>query len=272
MSYLYRPTPVFTPPPSIANLSGAVSGGQMNYDPGVNWKGYFDSQRAAQQGSPWLVKSGTMGSFMLSGLGDGTDPTLSDLPLAPVTNDPLLTPISLPDSFFNMSAPIAPAITPYNPGAPPPAIVSSGGSILSPVSPAAPGTSLTSLISSLSSLGTNIAKAATGQPSTGINPAIPPVAPTAPTTQAGLIAQAQSYQAQAAALQTTNPALAAQYIASANNLLAQAGGTGSTFAGWMSAPSSLFPSMSNGGVLAIAAGVVALLAATGGAGYYAGKR
>jgi hypothetical protein len=289
MSFLYRPTPVFNPGPSTANLSGAVSGGVMRgYDPGVNWKAFFDAQRAAPQGQPWITKSGTMGSFVLDGMGDALfDPTSLDtpsfdpaispaisidplfsgsLPLTPYSADPALNPISnygsLPSSFFNMAPPSAPAI------------VSSGGSILTPPSappaaapgsPALPGFSWPSVIAPLTSLATSITKAVTG--SGGSIPAIAP----SPVQASSQIAQAQALQAQANALQNTNPTLAAQYRAQANALLTGAGASGtSSFAQWMGNP-SVIPSISNGGLLTIGGAVIFLLALTGTVGYHTGR-
>ncbi|MBZ5662715.1 MAG: hypothetical protein LAO08_20125 [Acidobacteriia bacterium] len=257
MSYLFRPTPVFNPgPPRGIPLSGAVSGGVMRgWDSSVNWKAYFDSKRAAAQGSPWIVKSGTMGSYLGDMAPDPID--FTSLPLAPVSTDPLLTTINLPDSWFNLNPPIAPAIVPYDPGAvPSPVIVSSGGSILSPVAPGAPSTSspagsLTSIINSIASLGVNIAKAATGQP---VNLGVPPAAPAAPAAQSSLVAQAQSLQAQATALASTNPQLAAQYTASANALLAQAGVSAPS---WFT-QSTVIPGLPNWGLLA-GGGVLGLI-------------
>lgn len=287
MSYLYRPTPVFNPGPQVANLSGAVSGGVMRgYDGSVNWKAYFDSKRAAPQGDPWIVKSGTMGSFQLKGMGDvdpltgeviydapvSFDPGVFDpgtLPLTPYANDPTLNPISnypgLPSSFFNMAPPSFPAIAPYTP-APAPAIVSSGGSITNPA--AQPGSSLPSIVSAFSNLASSLIKA--------VNPLISPGAPTAiapsPVQANSQIAQAQALQAQANALAATNPTLAAQYRAQANALLTGAGATGSSsFAQWMGNP-SVIPSISNGGLLAIGGGVIFLLAFTGTVGYHTGRK
>jgi hypothetical protein len=231
VSYLYRPTPVFNPgPPPRVPLRGLPAGTMRGYADGVNWKAYFDSARAATQGNPWIVRSGTMGSFLGQDSTDTVD--FSNLPLAPVDMTSLnLSPIlpPLPVDLYPMSPPIAPAIAPFTPGpiSAAPSIVSSGGSILSPATPSAAGQAVTpwaQIVSSLTSFGTSIAKAATGQPQ--INPAIAPVAP---TTQASLVAQAQSLQAQAAALASSNPALAATYTASANALLAQAGGTGGSW-------------------------------------------
>ena len=273
MSYLYRPTPVFNPGTQKPNLSGAVSGGQMRgYDNSINWKSFFDAKRSAMQGDPWIVRSGTMGSFLGKQLGDDTTDTvdLSSLPLTPYDPSNINLDLStlLPPDFFNMSAPIAPTVTAYNPGpiSAAPQIVSAGGSITSPsVSPtsANAASSAASLISALASAGTSIARAATGQPA--INPTVAPIAPTA---QQSMLTQAQQYQAQAAALATTNPSLAAQYTAQANNLLAQAGvSTGSWFT-----QSSVISGFPNWGVLAgggIAA--VALMAMVGG-GSASGRR
>lgn len=238
MSYLYRPTPVLNPGPQMANLSGAVSGGVMSgWDNSVNWKSFFEAKRAAAQGSPWLVKSGTMGSFLAgNALGDvSSDPYFTDtsaLPL-PVLDpamslDPLVS--VLPPDFFNLSPPTAPAITPYNPGAPP-SIVSAGGSILSPIAPfaPAPGAPLASVISQLASLGTNIAKAVTGQ----VNPLIPPAPPASVTPQQNnsVVAQAQ-----------------------ANTLLAQAGSAGTS---WLT-QSTVISGFPNWGLLAAGAAVIAI--------------
>jgi hypothetical protein len=289
MSYLYRPTPVFNPGPSAASLSGAVSGGVMRgYSNQVDWKAYFDSKRAAPQGDPWIVKSGTMGSFMLKGMGDvdpltgeviydstpvSFDPGIFDpgtLPLTPYASDPTLNPISnypgLPSSFFNMGAPSLPG------GAP--AIVSSGQSILTPPpapaaapgSPQLPGFSWAAVVAPLASLATSITKAVSGS---GGSPSIAPT-----TVQANAqVAQAQALIAQANALQNTNPSLAAQYRAQANSLLgAGAGSGGSSFADWMGAPSSIIPSISNGGLLTIGGGVIFLLALTGTVAYHTGRK
>lgn len=280
MSFLYRPTPVFNPGPSTANLSGAVSGGVMRgYDPGVNWKAFFDAQRAAPQGQPWIIKSGTMGSFVLDGMGDALfDPTSLDtpsfdpaispaisidpvfagsLPLAPYSADPALNPVSnypgLPSSFFNMAPPSLPGglqVQP-TPALPAPAIVSSGGSITNPAPSSQPGSSLPAVITSFSNLASSVIKA--------INPLGTPAAPAIPPTQvqaSSQIAQAQALQAQANALQNTNPTLAAQYRAQANALLY--GGGASSGASWFTQPSSLFPSMSNVTVLLAGAAVVVL--------------
>jgi hypothetical protein len=259
MSFLYRPTPVFNPgPPRGIPLSGAVSGGAMRgYDGGVNWKAFFDSKRAALQGSPWIVRSGTMGSFL--GQDDGSGDFSADLPLAPVdTSNFDLAPMlpAMPVDLYPMPAPIAPSIAPYNPGpvSAAPSIVSSGGSVLSPAQPSAAAQAATpwaSIVNSLTSFGSSVVKAATGQ--SPINPAVPPVAP---TTQQSLVAQAQSLQSQAAALATTNPALAAQYTASANSLLAQAGVSGtSSFTSFFTG-STIIPGIPNiavlgGGLLAV---------------------
>jgi hypothetical protein len=271
MSYLYRPTPVFNPGPSAASLSGAVSGGVMRgYDGSVNWKAYFDSKRAAPQGDPWIVKSGTMGSFQLKGMGDvdpltgeviydspvSFDPGIFDpgtLPLTPYANDPTLNPISnypgLPSSFFNMAPPSFPG------GAP--AIVSSGGSVLTPPSapaavpgsPALPGFSWTAVVAPLASLATSITKAVSGSGSSA-----PAIAPT--TVQANAqIAQAQALQAQANALQNTNPTLAAQYRAQANALLTGAGASSGT--SWFT-QSSIISGVSNVTVLLGGLAVVVL--------------
>ncbi|MGA7793428.1 MAG: hypothetical protein WCA19_10345, partial [Candidatus Acidiferrales bacterium] len=97
MSYLYRPTPVFNPgPPRGIRLSGAVSGGAMRgYDGSVNWKAFFDSKRAALQGSPWIVRSGTMGSFL--GQDDTSGDFSEELPLTPIdTSNISLSPIEAP--------------------------------------------------------------------------------------------------------------------------------------------------------------------------------
>ena len=276
MSFLYRPTPLFNPGPSTANLSGAVSGGVMRgYDPGVNWKAFFDAQRAAPQGQPWITKSGTMGSFVLDGMGDALfdptsldtpsfDPALSpaisidpmfagSLPLTPYAADPALNPVSnypgLPSSFFSMAPPTAPGGLPV-PVAPP-AIVSSGGSITNPAPSSQPGSSLPSVVTAFSNLASTFIKA--------INPlgtpAPPAIAPS-PVQASSQIAQAQALQAQANALQNTNPTLAAQYRAQANALLY--GGGASSGASWFSQPSSLFPSMTNVTVLLAGAAVVVL--------------
>jgi hypothetical protein len=269
MSYLYRPTPVFNPgPPRGIPLSGAVSGGEMRgYDGGVNWKGFFDAKRAALQGSPWIVRSGTMGSFLGQ---DGTDTIdTSSLPLAPigVSNidiSPIIAP--LPVDLYPMPAPISPSIAPFNPGpvSAAPSIVSSGGSVTAPGTAAAQAaTPWGSIVSSLTSFGSSVVKAATGQPQ--INPAIAPVAP---TTQQSLVAQAQSLQAQAAAIAASNPALAAQYTASANALLAQAGASGSSSFTSFLTGSTIIPGLPNiavlgGGLLVV---VVAIGAMKGGRG------
>lgn len=254
MSYLYRPTPVFNPGPQAANLSGAVSGGVMRgCDSGVNWKAYFDSSRAATQGKPWIVSSGAMGAFLAQ---DSID--ISSLPLTPYDPGISLAPLPLPDSFWSMPSPIAPAIVPYDPGSVP-AIVSSGRSILQP--PGAlpvPGFSWASLIAPLASLGTQITRSVTGSGG-GINPATAPLAPAGPAAlpaqQSSLIAQAQSLQAQANALQTSNPTLAAQYRASASALLAQAGASSS--GSWFT-QSTIFSGLPNWGVLAGGAAVIAI--------------
>ena len=258
MSYLYRPTPVFNPgPPRGIRLSGAVSGGAMRgYDGSVNWKAFFDSKRAALQGSPWIVRSGTMGSFL--GQDDTSGDFSEELPLTPIdTSNISLSPIEapLPVDLYPMPAPEAPAIAPYTPGpvSAAPSIVSSGGSITSPAaSPTSTqaASSMASLISSIASAGTAIAKAATGQ--TQINPTIAPAAP--PATQASLVAQAQSYQAQAAALATTNPAQAAVYTSMANSLLAQAGVSGTS---WLT-QSTILPPVPDVAIYGI--GVAALIA------------
>lgn len=248
MSYLYRPTPVFNPgPPPRVPLRGLPAGTMRGYADGVNWKAYFDSARAATQGNPWIVRSGTMGSFLGQDSTDTVD--FSNLPLAPVDTTNLnLSPIvaPLPVDLYPMSPPIAPAIAPFTPGpiSAAPSIVSSGGSILSPATPSAAGQAVTpwaQIVSSLTSFGTSIAKAATGQPQ--INPAIAPIAP---TTQASLVAQAQSLQAQAAALATSNPALAATYTAGANALVAQAGASSGS---WFT-QATVIPGLPNWGVLA----------------------
>jgi hypothetical protein len=260
MSRLYRPTPVFNPgPPRGIPLSGAVSGGAMRgYDSSVNWKAFFDSKRAALQGSPWIVLSGTMGSFVSHGLGqdDGSDG--SDLPLSPIDDSnlnlsPLISP--LPVDVYPMPAPIAAAIAPYNPGpvASAPSIVSSGGSLSSPAaSPTSTNaaSSMSSLISSIAAAGTSIVKAATGQ--TQINPTIPPPMPAVSGTSSALVAQAQSLQAQAAALAASNPTLAAQYTAEANALLAQSG----TSSSWLT-QSTILPGVPDVAVYGI--GIVALI-------------
>lgn len=246
MSFAYRPTPILNPGPQTANLSGAVSGGVMgDYDPSVNWKAYFDSQRAAVQGKPWIVRSGAMGAFVL-GQDDGT------LPLPPPPADPgiSLDPLAPPDISWAMPSPIAPSIVPYDPGAPPAFVT--GGSPLTP--PSMPGFNWQSLIAPVTSLVTNITRAATG--SGGINPSVPPGPPPQAsqlTQPSSLVAQAQALQAQANALQASNPQLAAQYRASAASLLAQAGGApgGSWFT-----QSNVIPGLPNWGVLA---GVLAIV-------------
>jgi hypothetical protein len=274
MSYLYRPTPVLNPRPPVANLSGAVSGGVMlGCDGSVNWKAYFDAQRAAAQGSPWIVRSGTMGSFVLDGMGDASDPGFIDptsvasfdpssidpslLPLAPVTADPTLSPI-FPPGMFSMPSPNAPPMVPYSPGAPPP-IVSAGGSVLTPPSSVPPWQQV---VNSLLNIGTSITKrATTGGPD--VNPAIAPVAPppgtVAPATAQAMIAQAQSLQAQAKALAATNPAMAASYTQQANLLLAQAGAP-AVGTSWFT-QSTVFPGLPNWGVLAGGLGLIAIVAA-----------
>lgn len=260
MSYLYRPTPVFNPgPPPRVPLRGLPAGTMHGYADGVNWKAFFDSKRAALQGSPWIVRSGTMGSFLAGGLGDDSI-DLSSLPLAPIdtSNINLFSmPAPVPVDFYPMPAPIDPSIAPYNPGpiSAAPSIVSSGGSITSPgAASTQASTPWAQIVGSLAPLGTSIIKAATGQPQ--INPAIAPVAP---TTQQSLVAQAQSLQAQAAALAASNPALAAQYTASANSLLAQAGVTGaSSFTSFLTG-STIIPGIPNFAVIGGGGLVVVLL-------------
>jgi hypothetical protein len=274
MSYLYRPTPVFSPGlngeastwTALGKNSGAVSGGVMHgFSGDVNWKAYFDSSRAATQGKPWIVSSGAMGNF-----GSVGDVPLDPLPLTPYDPGSIsFSALPLPLSFWDMTAPIAPPIVPYDPGSVPafPAIVSSGGSITSPV--AQPGSSLPSVITAFSNLASSIIKT--------VNPLGTPAAPPAiapqPAQQQSMVAQAQSLQAQANALQATNPALAAQYRAQANALLGGAGApAGSTFAQWMSAPSSIFPALSNGGFVTLAGAGVLLLIIAGGIGHHVGSR
>lgn len=226
MNFLYRPTPILNPgPPADVVLSRLPAGMMRGYDGSVNWKAYFDSQRAAVQGNPWIVRSGTMGSFVL-GQDDGSI-DYSNLPF-PTDIGGSLSPLTpaLPVDLYPMSPPIDPSIAPYSPGAPP-SIVSSGGPILPPSSS---GFNITQFINSLTSLGTNIARAATGQ----ITPSIAPVPPSAAagsqlTQPSALVASAQTLQAQANALDASNPALAAQYRQRAAALLAQAGSGASWF-------------------------------------------
>ena len=236
MSYLFRPTPVMNPwgPAPKPFLPAGLRGGAMRgYQVNVNWQELFESARRVPDRTPWIVKSGTMGRF---GMGQDAGDIDSDvgLPLAPVDTSNINLDLgdTLPPGFFNISAPNAPAIVPYNPGsvASAPSVTSGGGTASLPGSnlPALPGVSspsssgISSIVSSLSTLATSITKAATG-----INPAVAPVAPinTAgmTATQQSLVAQAQQLQAQAAAATAAgNPSLAATYTAEANQLLAEA--------------------------------------------------
>lgn len=156
MSYLYRPTPVFNPGPSRGiPLSGAVSGGAMHgYQANINWRGFFDEARRACAGKPWVVRSGTMGSFL--GQDDGFD--YSSLPLTPYDPSIIsLDPLPMPELDYS-SLPLAP-YDPSNISLMPP--ISSGGSILNPVA---------QIINSASSAGTQIVRAVTGQSSPTITP------------------------------------------------------------------------------------------------------
>lgn len=246
MSYLYRPTPVFNPGPQSANLSGAVSGGVMRgCDSGVNWKAYFDSSRAATQGKPWIVSSGAMGAFLAQ---DSID--ISSLPLTPYDPGISLAPLPLPDSFWSMPSPIAPAIVPYDPGSVP-AIISSGGSITRPTPSSQPGSSLPSIFTSFSNLASSIIRAVNPLGT----PAAPPATPPTQVQASSQIAQAQALQAQANALQASNPTLAAQYRAQANALLY--GGGASSGGSWFT-QSTIFSGLPNWGVLAGGAAVIAI--------------
>jgi hypothetical protein len=264
MSYLYRPTPVMNPwgpPPPDVVLRGLRGGTMRGYQVNLNWKSFFDEIRSVKNSAPWIVKSGTMGRF---NLGDDSTDDFSDLPLAPVdeSNIDLSVMPALPVDLYPMSAPIAPAITPYTPGTPP--IISSGGGI--PTTAAIPGStaaapssasSTTSLVNSLTSLATSITKAATGQ----INPTIPPLASginTAGLTsgQQSLVAQAVTLQQEAANIAATNPSLAATYTAEANSLLQEAGATSTTN---FFTESTLIAGMQNWEVFAVGVGAVAVL-------------
>lgn len=177
MSYLYRPTPVFNPGPSRDVPLSRLPAGTMRGVPadrsGNGGRGYFDQARRAAAGKPWIVRSGTMGSFLGD---DNFDTTGIELPLAPYDPFmPSLTAPQMPSSFFQIQAPTAPNVAQYDPNMAPP-IISSGGSIFNPSSsPQAPGSSLANIFSSLSNVGVNIARAFTGQ--SPINPATPPAPP-----------------------------------------------------------------------------------------------
>lgn len=222
MSYLYRPTPVFNPGPSRVPTLSRLPAGTMRGVPadrsGNGGRGYFDQARRAAAGNPWIVRSGTMGSFLGD---DNFDTTGIELPLAPYDPFmPSLTAPQMPSSFFQIQAPTAPNVAQYDPNMAPP-IISSGGSIFNPSSsPQAPGSSLANIFSSLSNVGVNIARAFTGQ--APINPATPPVPPG--YVQAGAPAATSS------------------------------------IATLLSRPSSIFPSMSNGTLLMIGGGAIALMA------------